>query len=155
MSLLPFMHNLPVYFTMSQTSQIDIPTPNFCKIIITAVWRFDVWWKFEVCSALWYHTVSSVVMRKHGIITWKKCILILFSHMAHFCRWSLPVRSFSKNLSFSSLPCYLLHPSHIPWFAGTNNWWKVQFILLIIQKNGVFWDVTPCGSCKNRRFGGP
>jgi hypothetical protein len=23
-----------------------------------------------------------------------------------------------------------------------------------IMKNGVFWDVTPCGSCKNRRFGG-
>jgi hypothetical protein len=23
------------------------------------------------------------------------------------------------------------------------------------MKNGVFWDVTPCGSCKNRRFGGP
>jgi hypothetical protein len=22
------------------------------------------------------------------------------------------------------------------------------------QKNGVFWDVTPCGSYKNRRFGG-
>jgi hypothetical protein len=21
-------------------------------------------------------------------------------------------------------------------------------------KKGVFWDVTPCGSCKNRRFGG-
>jgi hypothetical protein len=20
-------------------------------------------------------------------------------------------------------------------------------------QNGVFWDVTPCGSCKNRRFG--
>jgi hypothetical protein len=20
------------------------------------------------------------------------------------------------------------------------------------MKNGVFWDVTPCGSCKNRRF---
>jgi ethanolamine utilization microcompartment shell protein EutL len=20
-------------------------------------------------------------------------------------------------------------------------------------KNGVFWDVTPCGSCKSRRFG--
>jgi hypothetical protein len=23
-----------------------------------------------------------------------------------------------------------------------------------IKKNGVFWDVTLCGSCKNRRFGG-
>jgi hypothetical protein len=22
------------------------------------------------------------------------------------------------------------------------------------RKNGVFWVVTPCGSCKNRRFGG-
>jgi hypothetical protein len=22
------------------------------------------------------------------------------------------------------------------------------------MKNGVFWDITPCGSCKNRRFGG-
>jgi hypothetical protein len=21
-------------------------------------------------------------------------------------------------------------------------------------KNDVFWDATPCGSCKNRRFGG-
>jgi hypothetical protein len=21
-------------------------------------------------------------------------------------------------------------------------------------KNAVFWDVTPCGSCKNERFGG-
>jgi hypothetical protein len=21
-------------------------------------------------------------------------------------------------------------------------------------KNGVFWNATPCGSCKNRRFGG-
>jgi hypothetical protein len=25
---------------------------------------------------------------------------------------------------------------------------------LRIEKNGVFWVVTPCGSCKNRRFGG-
>jgi hypothetical protein len=24
----------------------------------------------------------------------------------------------------------------------------------ISLKNCVFWDVTPCGSCKNRRFGG-
>jgi hypothetical protein len=24
----------------------------------------------------------------------------------------------------------------------------------ISVKNCVFWDITPCGSCKNRRFGG-
>jgi hypothetical protein len=26
--------------------------------------------------------------------------------------------------------------------------------LYALLKNGVFWDVTPCSSCKNRRFGG-
>jgi hypothetical protein len=26
--------------------------------------------------------------------------------------------------------------------------------LRVVSKNGVFWVVTPCGSCKNRRFGG-
>jgi hypothetical protein len=26
--------------------------------------------------------------------------------------------------------------------------------LEVVTTNGVFWDVTPCGSCKNRRFGG-
>jgi hypothetical protein len=24
----------------------------------------------------------------------------------------------------------------------------------VAMKNGVFWDVTPCNCCKNRRFGG-
>jgi hypothetical protein len=24
----------------------------------------------------------------------------------------------------------------------------------LVMKNGVFWVVTPCGSCENRRFGG-
>jgi hypothetical protein len=24
----------------------------------------------------------------------------------------------------------------------------------VTMKNGVFWDITPCGSSKNRRFGG-
>jgi hypothetical protein len=23
----------------------------------------------------------------------------------------------------------------------------------VTMKNGVFWDITPCGSCKNRGFG--
>jgi hypothetical protein len=26
--------------------------------------------------------------------------------------------------------------------------------MAVTMMNAVFWDVTPCGSCKNRRFGG-
>jgi hypothetical protein len=30
----------------------------------------------------------------------------------------------------------------------------VEVFAVVTMKNGVFWEVTPCGSCKNRRFGG-
>jgi hypothetical protein len=30
----------------------------------------------------------------------------------------------------------------------------VKYELGLHMKNGVFWVVTPCGSCKKRRFGG-
>jgi hypothetical protein len=37
--------------------------------------------------------------------------------------------------------------------------WKVKIVRFEVftamtVKSGVFWDVRPCGSCKNRRFGG-
>jgi hypothetical protein len=31
---------------------------------------------------------------------------------------------------------------------------KFEVFTAVTMKSGVFWDVTPCGSCKNRRFGG-
>jgi hypothetical protein len=29
-----------------------------------------------------------------------------------------------------------------------------ELLTTLEVKNGVFWDVTPCGSCKSRCFGG-
>jgi hypothetical protein len=31
---------------------------------------------------------------------------------------------------------------------------RFEVFTAVTMDNGVFWDVTPCGSCKNRRFGG-
>jgi hypothetical protein len=31
---------------------------------------------------------------------------------------------------------------------------QFEVFTAMTMKNGVFWDVTPCGSYKNRRFGG-
>jgi hypothetical protein len=31
---------------------------------------------------------------------------------------------------------------------------RFEVFTAVTTKNGVFWDVTPCGSCKNRCFGG-
>jgi hypothetical protein len=31
---------------------------------------------------------------------------------------------------------------------------RFEVFTAVTMKNGVFWDVTSCGSCKNRHFGG-
>jgi hypothetical protein len=31
---------------------------------------------------------------------------------------------------------------------------RFEVFTAVTMKNGVFWDITPCGYCKNRRFGG-
>jgi hypothetical protein len=31
---------------------------------------------------------------------------------------------------------------------------RYEVLTAVTMKNGVFWDVTPRGSCRNRRFGG-
>jgi hypothetical protein len=47
------------------------------------------------------------------------------------------------------------------WFSlQSETGWQLKYNVIRNQrklwgsKNAVFWDVTPCGSCKNRRFGG-
>jgi hypothetical protein len=42
------------------------------------------------------------------------------------------------------------------WRAFVNSVMKVRFEVFtaVTMKYGVFWVVMPCGSCKNRRFGG-
>jgi hypothetical protein len=66
---------------------------------------------------------------------------------------------------------FLSKPRHLIERAGLNQWTlfisSVAYIYMQMSEgsaalgnktnkwfNGVFWDVTPCGSCKNRRFGG-
>jgi hypothetical protein len=43
--------------------------------------------------------------------------------------------------------------SHVLCVKGSNNV-RFEVFTAATMKNGVFWDVTPCGSCKNRRLGG-
>jgi hypothetical protein len=35
-----------------------------------------------------------------------------------------------------------------------SSFWRFEVSTAVTMKNGVFWDVTPLGTCKNRRFGG-
>jgi hypothetical protein len=42
----------------------------------------------------------------------------------------------------------LFHPMHYSLNV------RFEVFTAMTMKNGVFWDVRPCGSCQNRRFGG-
>jgi alpha-glucosidase (family GH31 glycosyl hydrolase) len=39
-------------------------------------------------------------------------------------------------------------------FNNTLPYVRSEVFTAVTMNNGVFWDITPCGSCKNRRFGG-
>jgi hypothetical protein len=59
-------------------------------------------------------------------------------------------RSFVHDLNYLKLilPKTLLH------FQSKHNYVRFEVFTAVTMKYGVFWDVTTCGSCKNRRFGG-
>jgi hypothetical protein len=55
---------------------------------------------------------------------------------------------------FSRRPVFKITTKHYISASGSFSvfrWWEENTYCL---ENGVFWDVTPCDSCKNRRFGG-
>jgi hypothetical protein len=50
--------------------------------------------------------------------------------------------------------CLHVHESTQCSKASINERARFEVFTVVTMKNGVFWDVKPCGSCKNRRFGG-
>jgi hypothetical protein len=42
----------------------------------------------------------------------------------------------------------------IPTDEEVNHCVRFEVFTAVTMKNGVFWDVTPCGSCKNGHLGG-
>jgi hypothetical protein len=42
----------------------------------------------------------------------------------------------------------------VDWIGLAQDRYRWRALVNSVMNNGVFRDVTPCGSCKNRRFGG-
>jgi hypothetical protein len=47
-----------------------------------------------------------------------------------------------------------VHGFHELTVRSTEGSERFEVFTAVTMKNVVFWDVTPCGSCKNRRFEG-
>jgi hypothetical protein len=48
----------------------------------------------------------------------------------------------------------LLVPAALLYMMQIQQFVRFEIFMVVTMKNGVFWDVMACGSCKNRRFGG-
>jgi hypothetical protein len=46
------------------------------------------------------------------------------------------------------------HPEFLMLAGNMYSCVRFEVFTAVTMKNGVLWDVTPCGSCKIRRFGG-
>jgi hypothetical protein len=38
--------------------------------------------------------------------------------------------------------------------ANVGSYVRFEVFTAVAMKNGVFWNITPCGSCRHRHFGG-
>jgi hypothetical protein len=56
-----------------------------------------------------------------------------------------------KTRGFTLVMAQLCALVALHWTSSVNV--RFEVLTAVIMKNGVFWDVVPCGSCKNRRFG--
>jgi hypothetical protein len=73
------------------------------------------------------------------------------------CMWSLlPCTKYGDIIAFRLFFTVKLTPAILRYGTAVNRQkLNVRFEVFMAgtMKNGVFWDVTPCGSCKNRRSG--
>jgi hypothetical protein len=65
------------------------------------------------------------------------CLLIGISCLAHSSALKMEVYNSEKPVDAHQSRCL-----------------RFEVFTAVTMKNGVFWVVTQCGSCKNRRFGG-
>jgi hypothetical protein len=90
---------------------------------------------------------------------------LLREMVSPFARWTLTQENTNMKENQADFRVSSSVRSHISWSSKVQN---ISFALVgtinihvrfevftaVTMKNGVFWNVTPCGSCKNRRFGG-
>jgi hypothetical protein len=77
------------------------------------------------------------------LLPWRRALQILHNNPIV---WEFPGYSFRTDVyQYSQWSFITLNATILVRF---------EVFTAVTMKNGVFWDVTPCGSCKNRRFGG-
>jgi hypothetical protein len=133
---------------------------NLLNCDYTVMSSFSLWVKRQGCEA--DHSISSTSEVKidgdilHSPITSSRCDALLNRQL--------------DNFTFSHLPCAICHllwqnaPKHnnglsirllySAYVKTSQGNVRSEVFMTLAIKNSVFWDMAPCRSCMNRRFGG-
>jgi hypothetical protein len=68
--------------------------------------------------------------------------------------WDVAQYGSCKNRCFEGTQRLHHHGEKNRWTRNKVSRAKFEVFTAVTMKNSILWDVTPCGSCKNRRFGG-
>jgi hypothetical protein len=98
---------------------------------------------------------------------WNKKLYSTFWTMNHNLGWNTDTCTVNEAINRSKLVAYIARSSIQCSILGITRgkcWWyprpnqdkfvRFEVFTAVTMKNGVFWDVTTCGSCKKWRFGG-
>jgi hypothetical protein len=113
---------------------------------------------FPVCpqEVPWTKSVTSEVSNTDALpaVKWNDHRMASHSfwklfHHREFWSWIIRLEHYQKMVHNTIFCTFCLRGRALScllyWSYGVDKW---------VLKNAVFWDVTPCGSCKDRRFGG-
>jgi hypothetical protein len=84
------------------------------------------------------HSKINCIKREIAKHTLTLPLTLAWKHNCH-TSWNYTPTHFIKNLNYTLENIFIA---------------RFEVFTAVTMKNCVFWDVTPCGSCKNRLFGG-
>jgi hypothetical protein len=98
------------------------------------------------------HMGNSLHPTQHDRVQWWDLVtMILKLHVTQMQEKFIATVSFSGNLCPMEITGTRSHMSSLRLLRNTNTMTDIRFEVFtaVTMKNGVFWVVTPCGSCKN------
>jgi hypothetical protein len=130
-----------------------------CFLILSDMW-FSTVQQQDICFSLkctnFLHMSSVIAHTLLTLVVHLQQIQIYSCRPTHFSLQFVKCPPYwtlfqLKVLGFSAMVFFFCSVAYL-WEC----WLHVRFrvFMAVTMKNAVFWDVTLCGSCKNRRFGG-
>jgi hypothetical protein len=143
-----------VYYFTHLKLHFDNPILYYRSISIAWFWIGWFFYEYEICTIIniTWHRLSYAVMGQ--LVRIGKKILLRVANITVGTKFSLNSKMVNNETDFQHV-CWKASHFIACLFVNIHHTSDVYTLAkAVTMKNGVFWDVTPCGSCKNRRLGG-